>query len=245
MGKTDLIIVGGGAAGMVGGCIAGDLGVRTVILERKHKPGRKLLMCGNSRCNLTLNVGPERLLAMYGEPVGPFLHEAIMAFSPSALQRWFAANGLKTVVRTGNRVYPHTDRASDVLHFLTDYLRDRHVSMAVSSAVTSLQKIPNGFRVITDNFALESSYVLLATGGLSYPKTGSVGDGQMFAKKLGHAIEPYRPGLVGFEVDRKIVANHVGESTPGVRIEIACADKTVGETYGLFEIESWGIGGNI
>ena len=87
----------------------------------KHKSGRKLLMCGNSRCNLTINLPPERMLQMYGEPVGPFLREAIDAFPPAALQRWFASNGLKTVVRTGNKVYPHTDRASDVLHFFTDY----------------------------------------------------------------------------------------------------------------------------
>ena len=244
MRKTDLAIIGGGAAGMMGGCIAGDLGIRTVILERKHKPGRKLLMCGNSRCNLTLNVAPERMLVMYGEPVSPFLRQAIVDFPSSALQRWFSANGLKTVVRTGNKVYPHTDRASDVLHFFTDYLRDRNVSMAVSSAVTSLKKIPNGFMVTTDNFAVESTHVLLATGGVSYPKTGSVGDGQMFAKKLGHAIEPYRPGLVGFEVDRKIVANHVGESTDDVRIRILSDNGIIGETHGTYEIEKWGIGGS-
>jgi len=243
MSETDLLIIGGGAAGMMGGCIAGELGIRTLLLERKHKPGRKLLMCGNGRCNLTINLGPERMLAMYGEPVGPFLRRAIMAFPSAALQRWFAANGLKTVVRRGSKVYPHSDCASDVLHLFTDCLRAGNVSMAVSSAVKSLQRIPTGFRVTTDNFAVESRYVLLATGGVSYPKTGSVGDGQMFAEQLGHAIEPYRPGLVGFEVDRKIVANHVGESVLDVRVKVLSAKKTQAETYGSYEIEKWGIGG--
>jgi predicted flavoprotein YhiN len=242
--KTDLIIVGGGAAGMMGGCIAGDLGIKTVILERKHKPGRKLLMCGNSRCNLTINLPPERMLKMYGEPVGSFLGPALTKFSSSDLQRWFAANGLKTVVRTGSKVYPHSDRASDVLHFFTDYLRDRNVSMAVSSAVKSVEKTSKGFRVTTDNFAMESTHVLFATGGVSYPKTGSVGDGQAFAERLGHTVDPYRPGLVGFEVDKQLVDKHVGESTDGVRVEILSNENVIGETFGTYEIEKWGIGGS-
>jgi predicted Rossmann fold flavoprotein len=243
MSETDLIIIGGGAAGLMGGCTAGEVGLRTVILERKHKPGRKLLMCGNSRCNLTINISPERMIQMYGEPVGPFLRQAITDFPPSTLQRWFAANGLKTVVRTGNKVYPHTDRASDVLHFFTDFLRDRNVSLAASSVVQSLKKTKNGFHVVTDNFTLESRFVLIATGGISYPKTGSVGDGQKFAKELGHSLEPYRPGLVGFEVDRKVIGNRVGQEWHDVRVKILSCNKLIAETRGFYEIEQWGIGG--
>ena len=243
MSDTDLVIIGGGAAGLMGGCLAGELGLRTVILERKHKPGRKLLMCGNSRCNLTINISADRMLEMYGEPVGPFLRPAIMDFQPSTLQRWFAANGLKTEVRTGNKVYPHTDRASDVLHFFTDFLRDRNVSLAASSVVKSVKKTSHGFSVVADNFALESSFVLIATGGVSYPKTGSVGDGQQFAKEFGHSLEPYRPGLVGFEVDKKVIADHSGEAPKDVRIRIQKGDKIFAETRGSFEIENWGIGG--
>jgi len=244
MSDTDLIIIGGGAAGLMGGCLAGELGLRTVILERKHKPGRKLLMCGNSRCNLTINISPERMLEMYGEPVGQFLRPAIMGFQPSALQRWFAANGLKTVVRTGNKVYPHSDRASDVLHFFTDILRDRNVSLAASSVVQSFRKTKDGFIVVTDNFTLEARYVIIATGGISYPKTGSVGDGQRFAKELGHVVEPYRPGLVGFEVDKKSITDRAGQPAKEVRLKLMAGGKLIAETRGLYEIESWGIGGS-
>jgi len=243
MSDTDLIIIGGGAAGLMAGCLAGETGLRTVILERKHKPGRKLLMCGNSRCNLTINISPQRMLEMYGEPVGPFLAPAIMDFPPSALQRWFAANGLKTEVRTGNKVYPHTDRASDVLHFFTDFLRDRNVSLAASSVATSVKKTSRGFTVTTDNFTLESRFVIIATGGISYPKTGSVGDGQEFAKTLGHSLVPYRAGLVGFEVDKKVLENHSGEAPQDVRISIMKDNNIVAGTRGTFEIENWGIGG--
>jgi len=243
MSETDFVIIGGGAAGLMAGCLAGDMGLRTVILERKHKPGRKLLMCGNSRCNLTINISAERMIEMYGEPVGSFVRQAIMDFPPSMLQRWFAANGLKTVVRTGNKVYPHTDRASDVLHFFTDYLRDRGVSLAASSIAQSLKKTKDGFYINATNFTLESRFVMIATGGVSYPKTGSVGDGQQLAAELGHSIEPYRPGLVGFEVDRKVIADRIGNEWSDVRVRIISGATTIAETRGVYAIEQWGIGG--
>jgi predicted Rossmann fold flavoprotein len=243
MGKTDLIIIGGGAAGLMAGCAAGELGLKTLVLERKHKPGRKLLMCGNGRCNLTTNISEDRMLHMFGEPVGGFLEPAIRAFTPSMLQRWFAANGLKTVVKTGNKVYPHTECASDVLNLFTDQLRDKNVSLACSAVVQSVEKTSNGFRVTTDNFVVEGAYVLIATGGISYPKTGSVGDGQEWAKRLGHSIEPYRAGLVGFEVEPGVLKGRVGTVYENVVVGVWSNGKKVAETRGVYEIEKWGIGG--
>ncbi len=243
MGKTDLIIVGGGAAGLMAGCAAGELGLKALVLERKHKPGRKLLMCGNARCNLTTNISEDRMLHMFGEPVGPFLEPALRAFTPSMLQRWFAANGLKTVVKAGNKVYPHTERAADVLNLFTDRLRENNVSLACSSTVQSLEKTGKGFRVETGNFEVEARHLLIATGGISYPKTGSVGDGQVWAKKLGHSLEPYRPGLVGFEVDPKVIRGRVGTIHERVLVDVLSGGKKIAETRGVYEIEKWGIGG--
>ena len=243
MGKTDLIIIGGGAAGLMAGCAAGELGLKVLVLERKHKPGRKLLMCGNARCNLTTNISEDRMLQLFGEPVGPFLEPAIRAFTPSMLQRWFAAHGLKTVVKAGNKVYPHTERASDVLNLFTDQLRDKGVSLACSSTVQAVEKTKGGFRVATKNFEVEARYVLIATGGVSYPKTGSVGDGQEWAKKLGHSVEAYRPGLVGFEVDPKVLKGRIGKVYEKVVVDVLSAGKKVAETRGVYEIEKWGIGG--
>jgi len=243
MGKTDLIIIGGGAAGLMAGVAAGELGLKALVLERKHKPGRKLLMCGNARCNLTTNISGERMLKMFGEPVGSFLDPAIRAFDPSMLQRWFSANGLKTVVKAGNKVYPHTEQASDVLNLFTDQLREKEISLACSSTVRTLEKTANGFCVTTGNFVVESRFVLVATGGISYPKTGSVGDGQEWAKKLGHTVEPYRPGLVGFEVEPKMLKRRVGTICKKVEVEIVSGGQKIAETRGVYEIEKWGIGG--
>jgi predicted flavoprotein YhiN len=100
-----------------------------------------------------------------------------------------------------------------------------------------------GFRVTTDNFVVESKYVLVATGGVSYPKTGSVGDGQEWAQKLGHAVMPYRPGLVGFEVDPKVLKGRIGKIYERVVVDVMSGGRQVGETRGVFEIEKWGVGG--
>ncbi|QBG47728.1 aminoacetone oxidase family FAD-binding enzyme [Verrucomicrobia bacterium S94] len=241
--KTDLIIIGGGAAGLMAGSAAGELGLRALVLERKGKPGRKLLMCGNSRCNLTTNISADRMLQMFGDPVGPFLRPAIEAFTPSMLQRWFSANGLKTAVKSGNKVYPRSERAMDVLNFFTDQLRERNISLSCSSTVRNLEKTDAGFRVITDNFVVESKYVLIATGGISYPKTGSVGDGQQWAGRLGHKIVPYRPGLVGFEVAPPEIKGRVGQMVENVTVDVLSSGLLHGTTRGVFEIEKWGVGG--
>jgi predicted Rossmann fold flavoprotein len=243
MNKTDLIIIGGGAAGLMAGCAAGELGLKTLVLERKHKPGRKLLMCGNARCNLTTNISEDRMLQMFGEPVGPFLEPALRAFTPAMLQRWFAAKGLKTVVKAGNKVYPHTERASDVLNLFTDQLRDHNVTLAASAVVEKVEALKSGFRITTDNFVVESAYVLMATGGVSYPKTGSVGDGQQWARQLGHHVASPSAGLVGFEVEPAVLKGRIGRIYEKVQVELMVSGKAVAETRGVYEIEKWGIGG--
>ena len=243
MEKTDLIIIGAGASGLMAGVAAGELGLKTLILERKHKPGRKLLMCGNARCNLTTNISKERMIQMFGKPVGPFLTPALTAFTPSDLQRWFAVKGLRTIVKKGNKVYPHTESASDVLNLFTDQLRQTQISLATSAPVKQIKKTPTSFLVKTQNFSVETRHLIIATGGISHPKTGSVGDGQKWAANLGISLEPYRPGLVGFEVDPQLLKNRIGKIYQNVRIEILQKKRLLAETRGIFEIEKWGIGG--
>ena len=243
MSQAELIVVGGGAAGLMAGCAAGELGLRALVLERKHKPGRKLLMCGTGRCNLTSNISEDRMLQMFGAPMDRFLEPSIRTFTPSMLQRWFAANGLRTIVKAGNKVYPHTECAGDVLNLFTDQLREQNVSLACSATVNSIERIKGGFRVCTDNFDVEGRCLLLATGGVTYPKTGSVGDGQQWAARLGHRVLPSRPGLAGFEVEPAVLKGRVGKKYEPVSVEIVVDGKVIAETRGVYEIEKWGIGG--
>lgn len=241
---VDLIIIGGGAAGLMAGALAGEAGISTLILERKVQPARKLLMCGNSRCNLTCNISIDRMLAMYAKPVGEFLAPALRSFSPSDLQRWFKAKGLPTVVKTGNRVYPQSERATDVLSFFMDRLREYGVSIALLSPVNAIERLKNdGFEVEADNFSVCAKHVLVATGGVSYPKTGSVGDGQEFARRLGHSLEPFKPGLAGFEMPSEWMKKQKDWPLRNVKLRIMADGKCHGETYGDCELEKWGIGG--
>ena len=197
-----LLIIGGGAAGLMAGVAAGEAGIPAMILERRHRPGLKLLMCGNNRCNISHDAKPADMLADYGGSIGHFLNQAINAFPPAALRAWFQKYGLRTVVKR-ERIYPVGENADDVLHLFVDQLRELKVPIALNCPVSSIARQPDSiWSVKTENgMLLQAKYVLLATGGISYPKTGSVGDGQRMAEELGHRVSPLKPGLAGFDTN--------------------------------------------
>lgn len=242
--NTDLIIIGGGAAGLMAGVLAGELGLRTIVLESRPKPGRKLLMCGNNRCNLTSALTAAEMLANFGDPVAPFLEPALSAFPPNALRDWFHKNGLQTKIQHDGRVYPQSEKAADVHHFFTDHLAQYGVSLMLNTFAREIY--PNkqgGLTVKTDNMNLDAPCVLIATGGVSYPKTGSVGDGQKMALALGHKITPYRPGLAGFDMSPAWINANPMRSIPDVTLKIIVNGKPFATTHGFLEIERYGIGG--
>jgi len=230
---TDLIIVGAGAAGLMAGAAAGECDLRAVVVERKHRPGLKLLMCGNNRCNLTSAIEAEAMLAAYGPPVDTFLQEAIGAFPPRALQQWLAEHKLPTTVHKDGRVFPKSEKADDVLHCFLDELRARAVPLLLNCPVTEVAPQPHGsFLLVTPNVTLRAAHVLIATGGVSYPKTGSVGDGQKFAKALGHRLRPYRPGLAGFEFGESWLHPAREVSFPSTAVGIWADGREIGRTCG-------------
>ncbi len=242
--NTDLIIIGGGAAGLMAGVVAGEAGLRAIILESRPKPGRKLLMCGNNRCNLTSALTASEMLADYGDPVAPFLEPALSAFPPKDLRDWFQKNGLQTKVQHDGRVYPQSEKASDVHHFFTDHLAQYGVSLMLNTVARDIvQNKQGGLTVKTDNLDLTAPCVLIATGGVSYPKTGSVGDGQKMALALGHKITPYRPGLAGFDMPPAWINANPMQSIPDVTLKIIVNGNPFATTHGFLEIERYGIGG--
>lgn len=242
--NTDLIIIGGGAAGLMAGAAAGECGLRTLILESRPKPGRKLLMCGNNRCNITSALSSSEMLADYGAPTDAFLTQAITAFPPGALRDWCHKNGLLTKMQRDKRVYPQSERAADVHHLFTDLIAQYGTGLMINSPVLDIvpQK-QGGFLVKTENMELTTRHVLIATGGVSYPKTGSVGDGQKMAAKLGHKILPFRPGLAGFDMPPDWLAASPCATFEDVTLRIISSGKTVGTTHGTLEIEKYGITG--
>ena len=246
MGNTDstpLVIVGAGASGLMAACYAGERGVPALLLERKHRVGSKLLMCGNGRCNLTSCLTPDQMLADFGAPLDAFLKAAIDRFTPSQLQVWFERNGLSVMQTRDGKVFPKSERAPDVVRCFTDVLRRYEMPVCFNAPVEEVVSEKRGFTVRTRAFRIHADRVLMATGGVSYPKTGSVGDGQKMARDLGHKLQPYRPGLVGIEWDSPWVNAHVGQAFKTAHVRVFDGERCIGETTGLFECENWGFGG--
>ena len=240
---THLVIIGAGAAGLMAACHAGEFGLSTLLLERKHRAGTKLLMCGNGRCNLTSDLSVDNMLDAFGNEVSPFLAPAISAFSSSDLQEWFKQNRVPVMRTNDGKIFPASERASDVVHCFTDKLRNDAIPLCLNAPVERIEKTDSGFKVCTKYFSVNAKKVLITTGGISYPKTGSVGDGQRFALELGHHVTPYRPGLVGVAWEDEWLSSNLAERFEGSIVRIFDGDKFIAETRGLVECERWGLGG--
>ena len=204
---VQLAVIGGGAAGLFAAAAAVSRGIGCLVVERKARVGSKMLMTANGRCNFTKDISPERMLADIGEPVASFARSALLACSPSRVAAGIRARGLRLRRMQDGRLFPASGKAADVVHVFGDLLRDSSVPLLTNCPVTGIQPVKNGFIVATKGFTFWARNVLVATGGVSFPKTGSVGDGQEFARRLGHRIEPLRAGLVGCDTsDRAILA---------------------------------------
>ena len=205
-----LAIVGGGAAGMFAAAVAAERKVGCLVFERKVRLGAKMLMTANGRCNFTKDISPEAFLRDLGDPVAEWAAPALRNCPPQAIVRGVRSLGVKLRRMPDGRMFPDSGQAATVVHAFGDLLRDEGVPLCVNCPVTGIQPMKNGFIVATERFTVWAKNVLVATGGLSFPKTGSVGDGQDFARRLGHRIEPCRAGLTGLEVRDRAVAAQAG-----------------------------------
>ncbi|MGN0867626.1 MAG: aminoacetone oxidase family FAD-binding enzyme [Oligosphaeraceae bacterium] len=198
--STNLLILGAGAAGLFAACQAAEAGLPLVLMERRHRPGLKLLMCGNNRCNFGHAGTPEELLRAYGEPVAGFLRHAVRALPSTEVARFLERRGLP-VKRLGDRFYPASERGDDLLHLLTDLLRRQQVPILYQCPARRITPLPEGgFQVDAPQVTLTCRHLLLAVGGCSYPQTGSLGDGLLFAQDLGLASSPPRAGLAALRL---------------------------------------------
>ena len=239
-----LAIIGGGAAGLFAAAIAASRGIGCLVFERKARIGAKVLMTANGRCNFTKDIPPDRMLADIGEPVVSFVETAIRSCPPSMIAGGFKARGLGIRRMPDGRLFPASGNAADVVHVFGDQLRDSSVPLLTNCPVTGIQPMKNGFIVATRNFTIWAQNVLVATGGASFPKTGSVGDGQEFARRLGLRVEPLRAGLVGCETnDRSIRAMAGARFEHGASAALVVDGREVFRSEGEVEIEQWGISG--
>lgn len=191
----DAAVVGGGAAGMFAAICAAENGLRVLILEKNERLGRKLAITGKGRCNVTNDCAPEEVLKNVPRN-GRFLYSCVNAFPPTAMQTFLEAHGCPLKTERGNRVFPVSDRSADVIAALERELRRLNVTRS-HTTVTGIAADDNGIMgVKTADGPVAVSRVILCTGGLSYPATGSTGDGYRFAQALGHTVAAPEASLV-------------------------------------------------
>ena len=238
-----LAIVGGGAAGMFAAAVAAERRIPCVLIERKARLGSKVLMTANGRCNFTKDISPEQFLKDVGE-AKDFVAAAIRECPPRKIISGFKSLDVPLRRMADGRMFPADGKAATIVHAFGDLLRDNEVPILTNCAVTGIQPQKNGFIVATKNFTLWAENVLLATGGVSYPKTGSVGDGQNFAKALGHRIVPYQPGLIGMETNDRRITSLAGRRFEDGRAKVIGPDgATLFDHKGEVDCESFGLSG--
>lgn len=224
--KSDVIVIGGGPAGMFAAITAAQRGSKVLLLERNDRLGKKLLITGKGRCNVTNDCDVQEVLQNIPRN-GRFLYSAMAAFPPDSAKKFFESHGCSLKTERGNRVFPVSDKAMSVLNCLQDELHRNHVMVKAERVRRILTENGEVCGVSTDGGTYEAPRVILATGGLSYPTTGSTGDGYEMAKALGHTIVPAEGSLVPLETVDGDCPDMQGLSLRNVAVKLVNEKKKV------------------
>lgn len=242
MGKKDVIIIGGGPAGLFSAIQCASSGLKVLLLEKKVDCGKKLLMAGAGQCNLT-QAGPiEDFFMRFGQN-GRFVRHGLLEFSNRDFIDFLSREGLSTVTVDNGKVFPRSMKATDVLALLKKLCRDGGVEISTNVEVQEIKKVGEGFEVVADGVCYPSNHVILATGGASYPQTGSTGDGYVMAKSLGHKIVPIKPALAPVKVKEYRLAELSGQSFPDLSYTLWREGKKVGDYRGPVLLTHRGVSG--
>lgn len=214
-----MIVIGGGAAGLVAATEAAQRGRRTLLLEKNKRPGVKILMSGGTRCNLTHATDKWGIIKAYAGQ-GNFLHSALAALSPSDLVRMFEEEGVATKVEETGKVFPVSNKATDVLAALLRRLERTDAQLAIQEPVLDCSRTGERFLVRTQLRELTCDSLLITVGGKSYPGSGTTGDGYAWAASFGHTIVPPRPALVPITTDAPWVKSLSGLTIPDVHLSV-------------------------
>lgn len=219
MKSYDGIIIGGGPAGMFAAITAAKQGQKVLLLERNDRLGKKLLITGKGRCNVTNNCTVDEVLKNVPRN-GRFLYSAMNAYPPERIMDFFATAGCPLKTERGNRVFPVSDRSQSILEALQKQMRLAGVDVQTGRVRGILTENGVASGVRTENATYGCRWVILATGGLSYPTTGSTGDGYAMAQTLGHTIIPAQGSLVPLETQEEDAAQMQGLALRNVDVKL-------------------------
>lgn len=243
--KRKVLVVGGGAAGMMAAGAAAEAGAQVVLLEPNDRLGKKLYITGKGRCNVTNDCAVDEVLKQVPRN-GRFLYSALEAFPPRAVMEFFEGLGCPLKVERGNRVFPTSDKSQSVVQALERYLREGRVEI-LRQRVKAL-RVEDGrvTGVETSRGIHPGSRVIVATGGCSYPLTGSTGDGYDLARSVGHTVTPLRGSLVPLEEDGDWCAQLQGLSLRNCAIQAKnAAGKTLYRDFGELLFTHFGLSGPV
>ena len=239
----DGIVIGGGPAGMFAAITAARRGQNILLLEKKERLGKKLLITGKGRCNVTNDCTAQEVMQNIPRN-GRFLYSALDACPPSAVMAFFEQNGCPLKTERGNRVFPVSDRSQSVLECLQNALRKAKVTVSTGWVRQILTEDGRVTGVRTDKETISASWVILATGGLSYPTTGSTGDGYAMARALGHTVTACEGSLVPLETAGEDCPDMQGLSLRNVGVRLVNEkNKVLFKDFGELLFTHFGISG--
>ena len=243
---SSVIVIGGGPAGMMAAISAAECGARVSLLEKNEKLGKKLFITGKERCNLTNAADIEEFFrAVISNP--KFLYSAFYSFTNEQTIAFFESLGLKTKVERGGRVFPQSDHSSDVISALSRELSRRKADVLLHTEVKELI-IEEGRAagvLLSSGKKLYADAVIVASGGISYPSTGSTGDGYRFAESCGHRVTELSPALVPMEVKEWYAKELMGLSLRNIQIRITEGKKKLYEEFGEMLFTHYGVTGPV
>ncbi|MFC1576810.1 NAD(P)/FAD-dependent oxidoreductase [Candidatus Omnitrophota bacterium] len=246
MERFDAVIIGAGPAGMMASIRAAERGRKVLLLERNGTPGRKLLISGKGRCNLTNSCDIEDFLGKFSPP-RDFLRNAFAKYFSSDLVSFFEDAGVKLKTERGGRVFPRSDKAKDILDALRAKLKNGNIKLLSGERAREIvmkdKKIES---ILTDSGKrFLTARAVIATGGASYPETGSTGDGYRIAERLGHKTAPIKPALCGIFIKESFVKDWQGISLKNVRLTLFAGGKRTDEIFGEMIFTHFGISGPV
>ena len=251
--KYEVVVVGGGAAGLMAAGQAARAGAKTLLLEKMPRPGRKMRITGKGRCNLTNVCELRAFIDRFGTN-GRFLRQAFARFFSHDLVAFLGEIGVETITERGGRVFPASELAGEVVDAMIQWVRQSGVHLLEKAKVKNL--VTDGKRVTGVELVegkssgggsglIEADAVIVATGGLSYPATGSSGDGYRLAEAVGHTVVPVRPALVPLETEGDTARRMQGLALKNVSVRLLVNGKKVSEAMGEMLFTHFGLSGPI
>lgn len=235
-------VIGGGAAGMMAAACAAQNGHDVMLFEKNEKLGKKLFITGKGRCNFTNAAAiSEFFSAIIRNP--KFLYSALYSFDNQAMMQLIEDAGVAVKVERGGRAFPVSDKSSDILQALSGYTRRFGVNVRLNTAVSAIEKTDCGFGVCANGVTEFFDRVILCTGGISYPSTGSTGDGHRFARLLGHSVQPLCGALVPYETVENWPGDLSGLTLKNVKLKVMQGQRKVMDEMGEMLFTHFGVSG--